>query len=174
MEEELSHGWRQSGRFSGNYNDYSVSGFKYVSPIGDVAWCTTSWPNLRSIIHNFWVSTEKFYRFGTHPAQSILARQPIDVIDEVVEVDRDEREAILLAIKDWESLHPLGTDWRNYNPSDETTHPEDAREIELRFGSGRTVRAFYNSGFLGSVGYANLISEEESNSKICWRYSKNS
>ena len=174
MAEELSRGWKQSGRFSGNYNDYSVDGFKYVSPIGEVGWCTTSWPNLRSIIHNFWVSCEKFYKFGVHPVQSIVTRQPIDIINEAVEVDPKERDAILMAIKDWESPHPLGTDWHNYDPNNETTHPGNGREIELEFSNGRTVRAFYNSGFMGSVGYANLISEEESNSKMRWRYAKNS
>ena len=174
MAKELSRGWRQSAQFSGNYNDYSVDGFKYVSPIGEVAWCTTSWPNLRDIIHNFWVSGDKFYRFGVHPAQSILTRQPIDIINEAVEVAPQKREAILTAITDWESPHPLGTDWRDYDPNDETTHPENGKEIQLKFSNGRTVRTFYNSGFVGGDGYANLISEDELNSKMRWRYAKNS
>jgi hypothetical protein len=159
------------GRFSGNYNDHTVQGFKYLSPTGEVGWQTTSWPNLRDIIHNFWVSGTTLYRFGVHPAQSVLSGQPIEIEGEAANVDPMERRAIFKAIEDWESPSPVGTDWREYDPSNASTHPKDGSKIDMEFPSGRVVQANYSGCLLGSVGYANLISEEESKSKFRWRYS---
>lgn len=172
MRDGLNPGWKQSGRFSGNYCDYTVQGFKFVSPTAEVGWQITSWPNARSIIHHYWVSGTTLYEFGAHPAQSILNRQPIEVLGEATNVDPEERKAILTAIRDWESPVPKWTDWQNFDPNDISTHPDNGTRIEIQLENGRIVRGIYGAGILGTVGYSNLVSEEEQNSKKRWRYSE--
>ena len=92
------------------------------------------------------------YEFGTHPAQSILNHQPIEILGKAVNVDPNEQRAVLKAIRDWESPVPKWTDWQDYDPSDVATHPDDGKRIEIQLENGRVVQGIYGAGILGTIG----------------------
>jgi len=170
VEEGLSRGWKQSGRFVGTYNDYVVQGIRFDSPNGEIGWVVASWPILRSTIHDFWVSDGTLFRFGTHPVQSLLNHQPMEIAEKATNVDPKESKAVLMAVEDWQRPVPKYTDWNDYDPTDAATHPKDRSKVEIQFENGRVVEGFYGGGMLGTVGFVNLTSEEETGLTKRWRY----
>jgi hypothetical protein len=49
---------------------------------------------------------------------------------------------------------------------------QNGARVEIQFPDGRVAEGFYGEGILGTVGYSNLISEEEEGSKKRWRYAE--
>jgi hypothetical protein len=101
MAEELNRGWKQSGHFSGIFDEYVVQGFKYVGPTGEVGWHTASWPT-GDPIHNFWVCEGKFYRIGVRLAALRSTGPVIEIFEPSDDLNLAEQSAVLAAIETWE------------------------------------------------------------------------
>jgi hypothetical protein len=114
MSDGMNRGWRQHGRFAGQFGAYTVQGFKYLSDSGEVGWHTTSWP-MRDPVHDFWVSGATFYKVSVYPAGEVSNRQRVEIFEVVEDVNPAEKNAVLEAIWAWETQLNSRTDRESPN-----------------------------------------------------------
>jgi hypothetical protein len=65
----------------------------------------------------------------------------------------------------------MQTEWSEFNPHDESTHPENGRTVEFQYPSGRVVEMIVGEVLSGVIGqwYCRIVAEEGGTERR-WRY----
>jgi hypothetical protein len=96
--------WQKKGHYQGSFGNYSVMGFKFQNPDGEVGWHVTSWQTGFDPAHDFWVSGKTFYSMRIHcggtPSNVIEIFSPIKS-----GIEQAERDALLKATGEWEKTN---------------------------------------------------------------------
>jgi hypothetical protein len=101
MQEGLTRNWEKKQRCVGVFGNYTVNGFLYEDQTGELGWHITAWSQ-HGPIHDYWVSGTTFYSMSIHYFYKMTNRTLIEIFDPIPNLDKEEREAVMEAIKEWE------------------------------------------------------------------------
>jgi hypothetical protein len=95
--------WQTKDNRKGVFDDYTVMGFKFQNPDGEMGWHISASRTGINPIHDYWVAGKDFYSVTIH---YFYKGTPINLIEiyrpHINEhVDADERKAVLKAIAEW-------------------------------------------------------------------------
>src|ERR1035441_2016618 len=107
MQEELTR-WETKESHKGVFDGYTVMGFKYQMATGEVGWHITSWLSGFDPVHDFWVSSRKFYSVSIHIFHKGTPYNLIQIFEPPITtgIEEAERNAVLKAIAAWEKPEP--------------------------------------------------------------------
>jgi len=98
--------WQTKDNRKGVFGDYTVMGFKFENPDGELGWHITAWRDGIDPIHDYWVAGKDFYSVAIH---YFYKGSPINVIEiyrpAITEhIESAERKVVLEAISEWSEL----------------------------------------------------------------------
>jgi hypothetical protein len=101
MNDQITKSWGYPTAYRGVFDNFIVHGAKYVAEDGEVAWHTTSWPG-ENPTHDFWVVNGQFHLASFHYLHQLTNDTRIEAYG-VVDVEPEEKAAILQALAEWTS-----------------------------------------------------------------------
>jgi len=95
--------WQTKDNRKGVFDRYTVMGFKFENPTGEVGWHITSWLSGFDPVHDYWVSSKTFCSVSIHFFYRGAPFKLIEIFEPITTgIEADERKAVLNAIAEWE------------------------------------------------------------------------
>ncbi len=92
--------WDRRAHFTGGFNRYFVDGFQYEDQAGERGWHIVVY-SANSRLHDYWISDKAFHSMSG-PRYNRTNELRFNIDDAIVNVDPEEKQAVLMAIAEWE------------------------------------------------------------------------